>query len=49
MNLEVWHIVSVYGVISPRALLLTTVLRCIYTCISLLLHENLGAGRERLA
>ena len=47
MNLEIWHVITVYGVICLRALLLTTILRCIYFRISLLLHEALGARRER--
>ena len=48
MDLEVWQVVSVYGVICPRAVLLTTILRWVCLRVSLLLHKTLLTGCEGL-
>lgn len=48
MGLKVWQIVSVYGVICPRAALVMVILWGVYLCVSLLLHKTVGTGRERL-
>ena len=46
MDLKVWQIFSVYGVICPRALLLTTIPRWVCLRVSLLLHKTLRTGCE---